>query len=354
MSNITIVAVAAAVIVVLVSVIAVAGMHRKQRRIMDSIEEMLETARKGSFKEQDFDESRFSALENRFADYLLTSEISAERVKNEKEKIKTLISDISHQTKTPIANIQLYSELLDEMELPQSAKEYTFQLHTQTEKLSFLITSLVKLSRLETGIVALHPENGSISQLAEEVAASYMEKAAAKGLKLSVQPAEDCQGVFDRKWTAEALGNIIDNGIKYTNSGSVIVSVKRYEMFVCIEISDTGIGIQEQEMSQVFTRFYRGKDTRARRCGNRSLSCPGNHLGGGRLYQGQLSKRKRLGILRIPAICRAGCIAAHRKQRMKSYRTVMICFLLEIMWKDYFDIICMKGAKERLFRTDFF
>lgn len=147
------------------------------------------------------------------------------------------------------------------MELPQSAKEYTFQLHTQTEKLSFLITSLVKLSRLETGIVTLHPENGSISQLAEEVAASYMEKAAAKGLKLSVQPAEDCQGVFDRKWTAEALGNIIDNGIKYTNSGSVIVSVKRYEMFVCIEISDTGIGIQEQEMSQVFTRFYRGKDT---------------------------------------------------------------------------------------------
>ena len=261
MSNITIVAVAAAVIVVLVSVIAVAVMYRKQRRIMDSIEEMLETARKGSFKEQDFDESRFSALENRFADYLLTSEISAERVKNEKEKIKTLISDISHQTKTPIANIQLYSELLDEMELPQSAKEYTFQLHTQTEKLSFLITSLVKLSRLETGIVALHPENGSISQLAEEVAASYMEKAAAKGLKLSVQPAEDCQGVFDRKWTEEALGNIIDNGIKYTNSGSVIVSVKRYEMFVCIEISDTGIGIQEQEMSQVFTRFYRGKDT---------------------------------------------------------------------------------------------
>ena len=119
----------------------------------------------------------------------------------------------------------------------------------------------MKLSRLETGIVALHPENGSISQLAEEVAASYMEKAAAKGLKLSVQPAEDCQGVFDRKWTAEALGNIIDNGIKYTNSGSVIISVKKYEMFVCIEISDTGIGIQEQEMSQVFTRFYRGKDT---------------------------------------------------------------------------------------------
>ena len=136
-------AVAAAVIVMIVSVIAVAVMHRKQRRLMDSIEEMLETARKESFAEHGFDESRFSALENRFADYLLTSEISAERVKREKDKIKTLIADISHQTKTPIANIQLYSELLDEMELPHPAKECLLQLHAQTEKLSFLITSLV-------------------------------------------------------------------------------------------------------------------------------------------------------------------------------------------------------------------
>ena len=254
-------AVAAAVVAMLVSAIAVAVMHRKRRRLIDSIEEMLEAARKGSFKEHDFDESRFSALENRFADYLLTSEISAERVNSEKDKIKTLIADISHQTKTPIANIQLYSELLDEMELPQSAKECTLQLHAQTEKLSFLITSLVKLSRLETGIVALHPEKGSIGQLAEEVTASYMEKAAEKGLDLSAVPTEDCTGVFDRRWTAEALGNIIDNGIKYTDSGSVTVSVKKYEMFVCIEVSDTGTGIDEKEMPEIFARFYRGKDT---------------------------------------------------------------------------------------------
>ena len=113
--------VTAAVIIALASAIAAAVMYMKQRRVMDSIEEMLETARKGSFTEHDFDESRFSALENRFADYLATSEISAQRVKSEKDKIKTLIADISHQTKTPIANIRLYSELLDEMELRKSA-----------------------------------------------------------------------------------------------------------------------------------------------------------------------------------------------------------------------------------------
>ena len=82
-------AVAAAVVAMLVSAIAVVVMHRKQRRLMDSIEEMLETARKGRFSEHDFDESRFSALENRFADYLLTSEISTQRVNSEKDKIKT-------------------------------------------------------------------------------------------------------------------------------------------------------------------------------------------------------------------------------------------------------------------------
>ena len=167
----TVAIITAAVIITLASATASVVMYRKQCSVMDSIEEMLEAARKGSFTEHDFDESRFSALENRFADYLATSEISSERVKSEKDKIKTLIADISHQTKTPVANIRLYSELLGEMRLPQPAKECTLQLHAQTEKLSFLITSLVKLSRLETGIVALHPEIGSIGQLAEEVAA---------------------------------------------------------------------------------------------------------------------------------------------------------------------------------------
>ena len=123
----------------------------------------------------------------------------------------------------------------------------------------------MKLSRLETGIVALHPEVGSIGQLAEEVAVSYREKAAAKGLSLAVMPGEECTGMFDRKWTAEALGNIIDNGIKYTESGGVTVSVKRYEMFVCIEVSDTGAGIDEKEMPRIFARFYRGGKTRTDR-----------------------------------------------------------------------------------------
>lgn len=80
--------VTAAVIIALASAIAAAVMYMKQRRVMGSIEEMLETARKGSFTEHDLDESRFSALENRFADYLATSEISAQRVKSEKDKIK--------------------------------------------------------------------------------------------------------------------------------------------------------------------------------------------------------------------------------------------------------------------------
>ncbi len=123
--------------------------QRKTQKTMKRIEQMLEDATKGVFSEKVFDESELSALETRFADYLSAAEISARNVAQEKNKIKSLIGDISHQTKTPIANLLLYSELLMEEELPRSAAVNVEAIYQQSEKLRFLIDSLVKLSRLE-------------------------------------------------------------------------------------------------------------------------------------------------------------------------------------------------------------
>ena len=93
--------------------------YRRTKKTMDTIEEMLNVAVKGEFTEGQFDETRMSALETKFAHYLSASALSAQNVEAEKDKIKALIADISHQTKTPIANLLLYSELLLEEELPQ-------------------------------------------------------------------------------------------------------------------------------------------------------------------------------------------------------------------------------------------
>ena len=239
--------------------LAVAGYTRWQsRKLLDLLEDMLRAATEGEFTESAFDETRMSRLETELAHYLSASAMSARNVEREKEKIKTLIADISHQTKTPIANLLLYSELLAEEELTQTAREKLAALHGQTEKLQFLIEALVKLSRLENGIIRLRPEDHAVSYLFERVREQYEAKAQQKGLSLTVQETE-LHAVFDPEWTAEALANLADNAVKYTKSGEIALSAVAYEMFVRIDVRDTGMGIAEEEQGKIFSRFYRSQ-----------------------------------------------------------------------------------------------
>ena len=233
--------------------------RRKVRKTMETIEKMLDAAMAGSFSESGFDESKLSALETKFAHYLSAAETSSRNVAQEKDRIKSLIADISHQTKTPIANLMLYSELLMEEDLPASARANVDALYHQSEKLRFLIDSLVKLSRLENGILSLSPQSAALQPLLRGVAEQYAAKAAEKGLSLQLQDT-DASAIFDMKWTAEALANMVDNAIKYTEHGTITISAGSYELFARIDISDTGPGIPESERSKIFTRFYRSKN----------------------------------------------------------------------------------------------
>lgn len=243
---------------VLATAVIVLWNQRKTRKTMDTIEKMLDAAMDGSFSESTFDESKLSALETKFAHYLFAAETSSRNVAQEKDRIKSLIADISHQTKTPIANLLLYSELLMEENLPASAKANVDVLYNQSEKLRFLIDSLVKLSRLENGIISLSPQCTALQPLLQGIAEQY---AAEKGLSLQLCDT-DIFATFDMKWTAEALANIVDNAIKYTEHGVIMISAVSYEMFARIDISDTGTGISESEQSKIFTRFYRSRNVR--------------------------------------------------------------------------------------------
>jgi len=233
----------------------------RSKRILDSIEKMLHMAMNGEFPAETFDEGRLSKLESELAAFLSSSSISAKNIENERDKIKSLISDISHQTKTPISNLILYSELLENGELSGVDRSNAEAIHAQAEKLRFLIDSLVKLSRLENGILALEPQEVPLMPLLEDIVRQFEEKAEKKELKLELNKT-DAKAVIDGKWTHEALANIVDNAIKYTDNGSIKISVIPYEMFVRVDISDTGIGISEEEHTKIFKRFYRGSDVK--------------------------------------------------------------------------------------------
>lgn len=238
--------------------LAVVGYDRwRTTRTMKRLDDMLTAAINGSFSETAFDESRLSALESRLWRYLAASALSERNVREQKDQISALISDISHQTKTPVANLRLYAQLLSEQPLTPQEKDCVAAISAQAEKLQVLIEALVKTSRLETGILALHPQPGEISPAVERAAAQYTPKASEKGITLTVGQIEG-SAVFDAKWTEEAVCNLLDNAVKYTPSGgAVTVEVKNYELFSAIRVTDTGSGISEEEQAKIFGRFYR-------------------------------------------------------------------------------------------------
>lgn len=231
--------------------------RRKTRRTLEKLNEMLTDAMRGDFTEDSFDETLLSALESKLAHYLAASTVSARNVSTEKEKLKTLIGDISHQTKTPIANILLYAQLLRE----QPGNTVCLDaLDAQTKKLQSLIEALVKTSRLESGVIALHPVPGKLLPMLESAISQLAPKAESKKIQITLEPTE-ADAVFDPKWTEEAVYNLLDNAVKYTPAGGAIrVTVTAYQMFSAIHICDTGPGIPEEEQPRVFQRFYRGTE----------------------------------------------------------------------------------------------
>lgn len=230
----------------------------KSKKIFDTLDKMLEDGINGTFIESDYDESRLSSLESKWYRYLTSSKLSEHKINLEKEKIKELVSDISHQTKIPLTNINLYSQLLLEQNLDDESKYLANEIHKQTQKLNFLIQSLVKTSRLETGTFQLIPQKNSFDVLITKSIEQMKKKSEIKNIKINYLET-NVKAVFDMKWTSEALCNVLDNAIKYSNKNSIInVSVKDYEMFADIIVEDNGIGISENEIEKIFGRFYRG------------------------------------------------------------------------------------------------
>ena len=249
-----------------IAVLAAAGVivydRLRLRRTMHTMDKMLDDAIRGVFQPAHFDESRLSAVEAKLKQYLDASGTSAARLTEDRARVQGLIADISHQTKTPIANLLLYAGLLADKDLPDDCRGYVEQLTAQAEKLQFLIESMVKAGRLETGVIAVQPRPADVGALTQAAVQSALPEAERRGVQLSRLPAE-VGACFDPKWTQEALGNLIDTAIKYPPAGgSVTVSVTPYELFCRIDVADTGPGIPEDEQGRIFERFYRSPTVR--------------------------------------------------------------------------------------------
>lgn len=177
----------------------------------------------------------------------------------EKEELQSLVSDISHQTKTPIANLKLINDtMLTRPLTEEKRKEFLQATGTQLDKLDFLIQGMVKTSRLETGVITLEKQDAVIGDTLVSAINGVLAPMEQKEINLSVDCPSDLTISHDSRWTSEALFNILDNAVKYTSAGgSIQVRVRDWEMYLRIDVTDTGRGIPEHSQGTIFKRFYR-------------------------------------------------------------------------------------------------
>ncbi|WP_318708695.1 sensor histidine kinase [Candidatus Acetatifactor stercoripullorum] len=266
-----------------------------RRRMIQQLNQMLDSAIAGGFVEDRFDETEMSALESRLARFLRGSAAARKAVEGEQAAVKTLIADTSHQTRTPISNLLLYASLLSESDLTPKQREQTQAITAQGEKLSFLIHGLVKASRLEAGIVAPLPAHNPVGPLLEGAAEQEERGAQAKQITLRVMPFQG-DAAFDPRWTGEALGNVVNNAVKYTPAGgTVIISAQMLDSFCRVDVADTGPGIPESEQAEIFNRFFRGRD-----------ACTAQGLGLG-LYLAREILTKQGGYIKVTSRPGEGC-----------------------------------------------
>lgn len=189
-----------------------------------------------------------------------------ETLDNERKELQQLVSDISHQTKTPVTNLKMIQETLLNSELSEiltteEQKTFLQAQGTQIEKLDFLVQAMVKSSRLETGVIELEKKEANLYETLAETVGQVFMKASQKEMFVQLDCPEEFWLCFDKKWTSEAIYNLLDNAVKYTPfRGTIRISVERWEAYTKIDIADNGKGIPESHYALVFQRFYREAD----------------------------------------------------------------------------------------------
>ena len=236
---------------------------RRNRKMYRVIDRMLDEILDGEeISQSDIREGEISALASKAKRIREKVENGISRAEEEKEQVKSLISNMSHQLKTPLAGLMMYREMLEEEELDdRTRKKFLQKMKQQSEKLDWILQSLFKMVNLEQGAVVFEAGPLPVKATILDAVTAVWDRADGRNISIVTEPFADRILWHNRKWTAEVLVNILENAVKYTSpGGSITIRVRSTEMYTEIAVQDTGRGIRPEELTEIFKRFYRSKD----------------------------------------------------------------------------------------------
>ncbi|MBS4195949.1 sensor histidine kinase [Lederbergia citri] len=183
-------------------------------------------------------------------------------LQQDKIQLTDAISDISHQLKTPLTSMMVMSDLLSDAELPNGKRiEFTHNIRIQLERIEWLVTSLLKLSKIDAGTVQFKKDKIIVSNLIHAAMQSVLIPIDIKEQTVSIEGEDSVSYIGDFNWTVEAIINILKNCVEHTDQGGTIsISFTENALFTELMIADNGKGIPKEDLPHIFKRFYKGKN----------------------------------------------------------------------------------------------
>ncbi len=228
--------------------------------LSDLLDSLSELERQEVFPENE--DTLLSKLQSKTDKMVTTLRLQNERERAEHENIKGLVSDLSHQLKTPISNLKMYTEFLKNPHITiEERQQYLHILDLLVERLIFLSESMIKVSRLESGLITLHCERQSINETILQAVKDIYASAKKADVMITYKEEISCDILHDRRWTAEACFNLLDNAVKYGKPGNeIVLAVRELGLTIEISVTDQNEPISGEERTRIFERFYRGQN----------------------------------------------------------------------------------------------
>lgn len=211
---------------------------------------------------RDNQEGELSILKNDIYKVTLMLSENSALLQHDKVQLTNAISDISHQLKTPLTSMTVMADLLSEPELPPEKRtEFTRNIRIQLERIGWLVSSLLKFSKIDAGTVHFKKDLISLRTLFQKSLEPVLIPMDIKEQTVSIKGEDNVSFLGDLNWTAEAIINILKNCVEHTpEGGEISISFAENALYTEVIIADNGKGIPKEELPYVFKRFYKGKN----------------------------------------------------------------------------------------------